>query len=214
MTSVDVSEFAPRRIRGRQGRPGRPADRPALTRDEILAAAANVFRRDGYQSARMDDVADALGITKGGLYYYVRTKHELLFDIILPPYRDAVAHLDGVLASPRSTPDRIGEVVSRYLGNVASYSPAISIYVENLRSLPVPSEMSDLDARYVHGLRTCDPEIAADALLGMCTRFAVRYSSLSPFDAEVIARDLTSIFLSGAASGARSLDGTRAKGCP
>jgi AcrR family transcriptional regulator len=212
MTSVDVSEFAPS---------------PALTRDEILAAAANVFRRDGYQSARMDDVADALGITKGGLYYYVRTKHELLFDIILPPYRDAVAHLDGVLASPRSTPDRIGEVVSRYLGNVASYSPAISIYVENLRSLPVPSEMSDLDARYVHGLRrliaegmrdgslrTCDPEIAADALLGMCTRFAVRYSSLSPFDAEVIARDLTSIFLSGAASGARSLDGTRAKGCP
>ena len=227
MMSVDLSEFAPGRIRGRQDRPGRPAGRPALTRDEILTAAANVFRRDGYQSARMDDVADALGITKGGLYYYVRTKQELLFDIILPPYRDAVAHLDGVLASPRPTPDRIGEVVSRYLGNVARYSPAISIYVENLRSLPVPPEMSDLDARYVRrlrrliaegmrdgSLRTCDPATAADALLGMCTRFAVRYSSLSPFDPQVIARDLTSIFLSGTASGARSLDGTQAQGCP
>ena len=224
MTSVDVPELAPRRTKGR---PGRPADRPALTRDEIVAAAANVFRRDGYQSARMDDVADALGITKGGLYYYVRTKHELLFDIILPPYRDAVAHLDDVLASPRPTPDRIGEVVARYIGNVAKYSPAISLYVENLRSLPVPSELSDLDARYVHGLRrliaegtrdgslrTFVPTIAADALLGMCTSFAVRYSSLSSFDPEVIARDLTSIFLSGAASGARCLDGTQTAGCP
>jgi AcrR family transcriptional regulator len=172
-----------------------------------------VFHRDGFQSARMDDIADALGITKGGLYYYVRTKHELLFDIILPPYRDAVAHLDGVLASSSSTPERIGEVVTRYLGNVARYSPAISIYVENLRSLPVPPEMSELDARYVRGLRrliadgvrdgslrACDPAIAADALLGMCARFAVRYSSLAPFDPDAVARDLTAIFLGGLAS--------------
>jgi AcrR family transcriptional regulator len=193
-----------------RGRPGRPAGRPPLSRTEILAAAALVFRRDGYQSARMEDVAEVLGITKPSLYYYVRTKHELLFDIILPPYRDAVAHLDEVLASSSPTPVRIGEVVARHLGNVARYSPAISIYVENLRSLPIPPEMSELDARYVRGLRqlmaaglsdgslrSCDPSVAADALLGMCNRFAVRHSPHTPFDPDVLAATVTSIFLNG-----------------
>lgn len=195
------------------GRPGRPAGRPARSREEILAAAAEVFRRDGYHAARMDDIAEVLGMAKASLYHYVRTKHELLFEIILPPYRDFVDHLDAVLASSAPVPERIAEVVGRHLDNVVRYSPAISIYVENLRSLPLPAELSELDARYLRGLRgllaagmadgslrESDPAIAADALLGMCNWFAVRHSAQSPFDPAALASIVSSIFLDGMAA--------------
>jgi hypothetical protein len=46
----------------------------------------------------------------------------------------------------------------------------------------------------------------------MCARFAVRYSSLSPFDPDAVARELTDIFLGGLASNAGSLDDTLGRG--
>ncbi len=175
-----------------------------------MAAAAEVFRRHGYHVARMDDIADQLGLAKASLYHYVRTKHELLFEIVLPPYRDFVAHLDAVLSGSGPVPDRVAEVVRRHFGNVARYSPAVSIYVENLRSLPLPPELVDLDTRYLRGLRRLvatgmadgslragDPAVAADALLGMCNWYAVRHAGESPARAEQRAAAVTVIFLDG-----------------
>jgi AcrR family transcriptional regulator len=42
--------------------------------DAILAAAGTVFTRDGYQQARMEDVAAAAELSKGALYYYFKSK--------------------------------------------------------------------------------------------------------------------------------------------
>lgn len=208
---MTTSEHGPvRELARRRRSPGRPAGRSARAREEILAAAAEIFRRDGYHAARMDDIAEELGLAKASLYHYVRTKHELLFEIVLPPYRDFVHHLDEVLASDAPVPERIAEVVLRHLENVVRYSPAISIYVENVRTLPLPAEITELDARYLRGLRSllatgiaegslrrADPAVAADALLGMCNWFAVRHSAQSPFDAAERAASVTGIFLDG-----------------
>ncbi|HEX4952082.1 MAG TPA: TetR/AcrR family transcriptional regulator [Thermoanaerobaculia bacterium] len=45
---------------------------------EILAAASRVFRVKGVRGTGMRDVAAALGMTVGSLYYYFRNKQELL----------------------------------------------------------------------------------------------------------------------------------------
>lgn len=44
----------------------------------MLQAAARVFNTKGFQVATLEDVADALGVTKPALYYYVRSKDEIL----------------------------------------------------------------------------------------------------------------------------------------
>ena len=46
---------------------------------DIARAAAAVFRRRGYASATTEDIAGALGMTKGSLYYYFRDKPDILF---------------------------------------------------------------------------------------------------------------------------------------
>ncbi len=43
----------------------------------ILAAAEAVFARDGYQAARMDDIASTAELSKGALYYYFKSKDEI-----------------------------------------------------------------------------------------------------------------------------------------
>ena len=67
-------------------------------RIEILKSAAAAFRRRGYHGASVDEIASALAMTKGNLYYYFRNKEEILFacheyslDILLTLLQEVVA---------------------------------------------------------------------------------------------------------------------------
>jgi TetR/AcrR family transcriptional regulator len=55
------------------------AARARARRVEILRSATAAFRRRGYHGASVEEIARALGMTKGNLYYYFRDKEEILF---------------------------------------------------------------------------------------------------------------------------------------
>jgi len=66
------------------GGPRRPlrarnADANSATRIEILKSAAAAFRKLGYHGATVEQIAAALRMKKGNLYYYFRNKEEILF---------------------------------------------------------------------------------------------------------------------------------------
>jgi AcrR family transcriptional regulator len=62
------------------GRPRHDGPSPAfLARQaEIIAKATTVFQKRGYEAATLDEVAEALGLRKASLYYYVGSKPGLL----------------------------------------------------------------------------------------------------------------------------------------
>src|SRR3977135_1593133 len=68
----------PGRARRRRRRP-RNADPQASMRVDILKSAAAAFRRLGYHGATVEQIAAALHMKKGNLYYYFRNKEETLF---------------------------------------------------------------------------------------------------------------------------------------
>lgn len=57
------------------------AEYKVQARARIAAAAQQVFRRKGYSHATMEDVAREIGVSKGALYLYFRTKLDLLVEI-------------------------------------------------------------------------------------------------------------------------------------
>jgi len=66
------------RRRRKTARP-RNADAHASTRVDILKSAAKAFRRLGYHGATVEQIAAALHMKKGNLYYYFKNKEEILF---------------------------------------------------------------------------------------------------------------------------------------
>lgn len=50
----------------------------SLTKENIIVAALRLFLMRGYKSVSLVDVANELGITKGGIYHYFASKDELL----------------------------------------------------------------------------------------------------------------------------------------
>ncbi|MFC4908889.1 TetR/AcrR family transcriptional regulator [Actinomadura gamaensis] len=59
-------------------RPDRPARDRRLDRDRIVAVAVELLDSGGHGTLSMRRVAAELGVTAGSLYWYVRTKDELL----------------------------------------------------------------------------------------------------------------------------------------
>src|SRR3982074_426960 len=49
---------------------------------EVYRMAAQIILQKGYDATSVSDIAQALGITKAGLYHYIHGKTQLLFDIM------------------------------------------------------------------------------------------------------------------------------------
>jgi AcrR family transcriptional regulator len=77
----------------------RPDDRP----QELLDAAFRVFAEHGYRSTRLEQVAEAAGVTKGTIYYYFRNKEDLFRQTIEHHRRHLDANLDALLESVPGT---------------------------------------------------------------------------------------------------------------
>ena len=62
----------------------------------ILSIAAKLFNTKGARSTTLSDVADKLGLTKTSLYYYVKTKEDLIYQCYDAAMRQAHKTLDQV----------------------------------------------------------------------------------------------------------------------
>lgn len=50
-------------------------------REQILDAAAKMFIAQGYENSSVDDIAKLAGLSKGSIYWYFRSKLEILFEL-------------------------------------------------------------------------------------------------------------------------------------
>jgi AcrR family transcriptional regulator len=89
----------------RQRRALPPDDRRA----EILAAAFEVFARQGFAAARLDDIAKRAQVAKGTIYLHFHDKEDLFFELV----RGAAAPLLKRLSDLAAVPDfPIGSLLS------------------------------------------------------------------------------------------------------
>ncbi len=62
--------------------PSRQAERTETTRTKLLAAAERIFARDGFEAARLEDIAAGAGYTRGAFYANFGGKEEIFFALL------------------------------------------------------------------------------------------------------------------------------------
>ena len=60
----------------------RTVKKPEERRGEIVAAARELFQKKDYERTTMQDVMDTLGIAKGTIYHYFKSKEDLLEAVV------------------------------------------------------------------------------------------------------------------------------------
>jgi AcrR family transcriptional regulator len=58
------------------------AERREATREQVLAAAARVFARNGFHAASLEAVAEEAGFSRGAVYYNFADKEELFLELL------------------------------------------------------------------------------------------------------------------------------------
>lgn len=72
-------------------------------RDDIIEAALKIFDRDGFEAAKMEDIAREAEVAKGTLYLYFDTKNDLLEAVILTAIMPTLQKMGQVAAESTGT---------------------------------------------------------------------------------------------------------------
>ena len=94
---------------------------------EILDVAAAVFDERGYHESSVQDIADAAGLTKGGLYHHVSSKEATLFAINERYLEAALAEISSIAAQDVPILERIHKLVVAIATQHDTYYPDLRV---------------------------------------------------------------------------------------
>jgi AcrR family transcriptional regulator len=98
-----------------------PSAKAGRTRSAILAAAEKMFARSGYAATRLEDVAEAVGLTtRAALFYYFADKQALYDATLENAFGSLAAHLDEALSTPGTIPQRIERAVEAWIDAIVA----------------------------------------------------------------------------------------------
>lgn len=103
-------------------------------RQEILTAAAAVFKERGYRGTTLAHVAEAMGVDRATLYYYVGSKDELFQDTVTDAVKSNTDAAKALQIEDISPPEKLRRIVEGLMEIYAKHYPFLYVLVqENLR---------------------------------------------------------------------------------
>jgi AcrR family transcriptional regulator len=179
---------------------------------DILAASAQVFAEEGYDRASIRAVAERAQVSIAGLYYYVRSKEELLYQIQVDVFGSLVARFKTESGAVREPEARLELLVrnhlERFLGNIAELV-VCSREIGRLRGdyrariEAIQREYFGLAVRLFEEIRrkrgagAADPRTAALALFGAINWVHTWYRAAAGPTAATLARHVVQLLLGG-----------------
>lgn len=130
---------------------GRVARKRQQRINKIRDAAAKLFASKGYHATSMEDIAAALDLQKGSLYYYFSSKEALLCELIEQQIDAAVDILHEIHAAAEQPTDKFRRAVEAHLKLFNQHADIQSIFLfENLGTInrELAQSVEDLARRY------------------------------------------------------------------
>src|SRR5947207_5074729 len=155
---------------GRNMRRRRPRNMNPLasTRVDILKSAAAAFRRLGYHGATVEQIAAALHMKKGNLYYYFKNKEEILFACHQYSLDRLTQLLEQVEASATPPDEKLRSLVSAFVHTILDELHGTALFLD-LEAL-TPSHLKAVIVRrdrFDRGVRTIVEQGVATGLFAV-----------------------------------------------
>ncbi len=106
-----------------------------MTRDEILEAAAQVFRRKGFHGASMQDIAEAVHLQKASLYHHVSSKQEILLALLDRALDLLFERLEPLTHQPAPAVEKLRQMMLTYLSTLTEEIDLAAVLLLEHRSL-------------------------------------------------------------------------------
>jgi AcrR family transcriptional regulator len=186
--------------------------RRKAARDQILRAAADLFRERGYPASTVDLIAARLGMSKASLYTHFRAKEEMLAAISRETIEAFTRDLSLVLASHLSAPDKLRRIVRQHVQFVIANRSFLTVFFGEEANLPArfARALAAQKDRYDKGVerivqegiragvfRDVPPRLVVFGLLGMVNWVHKWYNPSGRWGAEEISAAFLSLIEGG-----------------
>jgi TetR/AcrR family transcriptional regulator, cholesterol catabolism regulator len=174
---------SPKALRPRKSRRDTKQGKPATRLEEVLQSAANIFFAKGFHATSIEDVARDVGMLKGSLYYYIKSKDDLLFQLLLAGIEDSDAFIASQI-DPQGDPlAQLERAIRAQIDYIVQNRVQFGLFLHEFDSLSgkrqhkLISVMSRYNSRFVELVRRGqeqgqlipgEPWIIVNGILGMC----------------------------------------------
>ena len=129
---------------------------------QILDVATRLFKQKGFAATSMQNVSDEVGLLKGSLYYYVRSKDELLLEVLRDLHEGGAEIVDNIRFD---SDDPLGEL-EEYLRQLTIYAgehrDRLTIFFRDFRFVPPKDKkniIAERDMYEVAAFRLIEEEV-------------------------------------------------------
>lgn len=134
-------------------RDGQGTAKPRVTRGDVLEAAVALFAEQGYRATSMKDIASALGIQAPSLYNHVRSKQEILFEVMELAMDRSLADCQKVMSGTDDVAEQLRYVTESLVLQFLFYPLEVTVSNNEIRSLDEPNRSKIVAKRDAYGQR-------------------------------------------------------------
>jgi TetR/AcrR family transcriptional regulator len=202
---------AKRRRTRRRLKQGQRSAINAATRIEILKSAAASFRKLGYHGATVEQIAAALQMNKGNLYYYFKNKEEILFACHEYSHDRLQELLDETVRSTADAEAKLRRLINAWVHVILDelHGTALLLDLEALSPAHLKAVIHRRD-KFDRGMRLIieegmamgafapgDPKMVAFAMLGALNWIARWFNPTGPSSSDEIATRFADYLIAG-----------------
>jgi TetR/AcrR family transcriptional regulator, cholesterol catabolism regulator len=116
------------------------------TAERLLLSAARLFWQKGYAATSTRELSAQLGIQKASLYYHIKSKEDLLYDLSVASLVDIDAHARSILDSEEEPLARLKALMRAHITSMSNEREMHATMLTELRSLS-PKHRADVVRR-------------------------------------------------------------------
>lgn len=186
-------------------------DQYAAKRRTLLLEAGRVFGQRGFGNSSLDEIAQNLNITKTALYYYFKSKHEMLFECYAASFDLADEALNDALAEGSTAFDKVRRFIRNYtlaglndlnptmpMREVDVLTPKHRAVIESRRSALQRRLRELIQAGIAEGsIAQCEPRVLVIAIIGAVSWLLRAFNPKGELSAETVTEQIVEILTKG-----------------
>jgi AcrR family transcriptional regulator len=184
----------------------------SVVREEILVSASKLFAERGYRAVTMDDIAATLEYTKSVIYYYFKSKQEILWQIFCRTFERYSSEIEAIRDRQEQAEVALPAMIRKHALLVMANPEWTTIYNREASELTIArrQELSRLKRLYdtmfwsefQRGVgegkfRDLPAHIVIGGMLGMCNWLYCWYNPRGSLSAEEIADSFVALLWRG-----------------
>lgn len=202
----------------------KPADQ-AVHPDDIIKAAADVLRDNGYEATTMKDIAEKVNLTAASLYHHFKNKDFLLLAVLELGLGQAIERMTPIVESDLSASEKLQSMIETHIDGITgnpAFGAAMVFEIKSLMNVTTAGRGNGNKQEFIERrdaffeqrdafermfretikegiasgeFRSVDDAIVAKSMLGAQNWVGVWYKSGGRLDGEQIATILVDTFL-------------------